>query len=167
MQYGMEIRDVVPTIVDAMLPRFSDEYTGLFMTIEVKATRYSDRGPDISFYRSIEFCFQRPHNYTKVFAAVSDNVRDRTEDKDFEFITDHDSCWRDGVGRVAEGVFNELRVYFAERDVDMKDIHSHISFSIFGGTPHFRKIMIKPDPNDDRGYMKTLTVCQKVETRNG
>lgn len=159
MEYGMSIENVVSTFVEAMLPRFSDHEKVLVMSVEFRMNEFET---ETEFYRCLDLAFHRPSSYTKVFTTIKDSLRRRIEDNKWEMVCDHDSCWRSAVGECAQAVFDECRSFFDEHGIEMKDVHSYISFSIFGGKPHFRKATVDRDPNCAHGYKKILTLGEKV-----
>ena len=119
----MRVSDGVNAIVEAMLPRFSNEHKFLYVPVHADVTCYSADGgeEDVTVYRDIHFLFNRPHNYTKVFIAITGydyrlpedaekfarrswvKLTNETQHVDMNQLawymtSDHDSCWRtDGV----------------------------------------------------------------------
>ena len=94
----MDIERVVSPIVEAMLPRFSDDKTVLVMSFDLHMRRKNDYGGSI-IHRKVHLMFHRPDNYTKVLWNVSDewNYREHTVCV-WQLKSNHDSCWRtDGI----------------------------------------------------------------------
>ncbi len=93
----MELAEVIATLVEAMLPRFSGKGKFLYLDLVV---RISENLNSDGVAKHIHLLFHRPSNYTKVMWQVSNDPRLRMESfKDWKVLSDHDSCWKsDGIG---------------------------------------------------------------------
>jgi len=100
----------IGTIVEAMLPQFSDSRLGLLLTLNMSFDDYGFgddgntrvcKGKHIRLFPSL--LFQRPSNYTKVFfrmpkndaKGLDINPKWAREPLEWHLEHDHDSCWRD------------------------------------------------------------------------
>lgn len=97
MAFKMEAADVIATLVETALPRFSDAKRLLCVLLEVEVTR--EESTELGSRRFVHLLFHRPGNYTTVMMVVTDNICLRKEEiKDWKVTSCHDSCWRgDGV----------------------------------------------------------------------
>jgi len=105
------IENVIVSIVESFMPRFSDISLGLLILLDLSYSQYrSDGKNDITVRKPVYYLIHRPSNYTKVFILDSlkdeDNFRcppsylDVINKKDLRWMirSDHDSCWRsDGL----------------------------------------------------------------------
>jgi len=97
-----------------MLPRFSPNDVCLVIHTRFSYSWFKNR----SAGDRLVFAFQRPSNYTKVFAATGHGPNSKLE---WGFIADHDSCWRDGVKRTVRAFEEHLR----DQIVEGTDKHPH------------------------------------------
>lgn len=141
---------VIPSIVESMLPRFSDPKLCLAMIIDNRYNDYSSECCSAGEAELITVVFQRPSNYTKVFIRVTDFVPNegdgfepfhftngrKQEPYKFIMTSDHGSCWRsDGLR-----IFFERLMYNREkmkRRGCMEGVDVYSSFSVFGGDPRY------------------------------
>lgn len=125
----VHMESAICTMVEAMLPRFSPEDICLAIQVDMRFYLHEE---DRCASEIITLVFQRPSNYTKVFAAYG---RGFAFEHDYDFESDHDSCWRDGVGRILRKVEELLREELIEgTDIEHpfdKRISPHVSFGIF------------------------------------
>lgn len=107
----MRIREVVRAIVEAMLPRFSDEKTGLVMTFDIKLFRNSIWDKAVNL-RTAHLLFWRPNNYTRVYWSVNpvaDLSSQYDKNREWKLTCDHDSEWiSDGVDYEFDRLFRRL-----------------------------------------------------------
>ena len=97
MAFKMELIEVITTIVETALPRFSDAKKLLCVNLEVEVTK--EGSTELGTRRFVHILFHRPNNYTTVMLGVTDDIHLRTEEmKEWKVTSCHDSCWRgDGV----------------------------------------------------------------------
>lgn len=124
----IEIKNVLTSVVESFLPKFSNEKLGLLIILDCSYDKYCEDGKgDISKRFPLYYLIQRPSNYTKVFFLDTPNhdefrsppsYLDVIGKKDLPWLlkSDHDSCWR------SDG-FNDL--FSVEYDIMEK----------FGGYP--------------------------------
>ena len=99
-QVQMDIHKVICTIVESILPRFSDEKTVLVMSFNLQMYKKGEYSllDARRTERTVHLMFHRPGNYTKVLRNVIRGMRSRYYDfRGWELLVDHDSCWRDSV----------------------------------------------------------------------
>lgn len=95
----IEMEKVISEMVEAMLPRFSEDKV-LLLTADVSYEEFDERFSVDAHRFSIHFAFHRPGNYTKVLFATSERAWRIEEGLELCHTSDHDSCWRgDGVER--------------------------------------------------------------------
>ncbi|TSC60424.1 MAG: hypothetical protein LiPW15_302 [Parcubacteria group bacterium LiPW_15] len=130
MSFKMHVVNVITTLVETALPRFSGEKKLLYVLIEAGVTKEKVAVP--SHRRFIHLLFHRPGNHTAVMVAVTDNPHFRKEEmKDWRVVSCHDSCWR------SDGVESPLsKLYFEMcKEVDSaaapRDLWATAQFSIF------------------------------------
>src|SRR5579871_2708250 len=92
---------ILADMVEAMLPTWSGKL-GLQFRIKVSVDRLSSDGENDRYGgNSVELTFQRPNNFTKVFARVGPDPFEYPEE--WEQLSDHYSCWRsDGLGIITQ-----------------------------------------------------------------
>jgi len=97
---SMKINKAMATMVEAMLPRFSDVNIGLMITLDLRDDDYGDiANINKSACTHFHIIFHRPSNYTKVLANYKFNngLGDKDPQRNkiyFKKYSDHDSCWR-------------------------------------------------------------------------
>lgn len=128
----------ISTIVEAMLPRFSDSTLGLLIGVDLSWYDYgygkdgNTKERDETYLRSnVWFLFVRPSNYTKVYVYEERFTEDGTtgnpkyEELVWEQSCDHDSCWRTDGMRYLNEVYNQAYDFFKERGVELRNVHTH------------------------------------------
>ena len=121
----MNFNQMIPSIVENLLPRFSQKDKGLMLSFDLRDNDYgyAEDGNTIerkekSASTVVRLLFQRPNNYTKVMVQYKFNNWQRDikdpyiEDVEFKHLSDHDSCWRDGCTRWTYDHWNSLEGYF-------------------------------------------------------
>lgn len=147
----MRIEHVIETLVEAMLPRFSDDKKVLVMSICIRATKPGDYRMEI--VRRVHILFHRPNNYTQVLWNIADF---RNKYKDF-YVWDvkcsHDSEWRtDGL---ATPLFHLGFQMAKELDPKARPIDCEVIARFdWGGEP---KIVVIKDYKYDRDN-RTFTI---------
>lgn len=176
MQIAVE--GAINTMVELVLPRFSPDNVVLLVEVDVV---YANYNKDIEARRSINLCFHRPANYTKVFYLPDNAIGDvmffgmLREKYAKQFSTkwvlesNHDSCWRYGTRQILNRVEDELMEQ-AEMEYPLckKGYSTHISFSITGPSLYIADVERKKDFNGfdvgDREYT-VLFKGQKIESK--
>ena len=118
----------IATIVESMLPTFSDKRLGLYLKVQFNYTDHGF-GPDgntqeregFSKRYEVELLFIRPSNYTKVLGRVLDwDIDDLFDSVTYNYgktmllkqYSDHDSCWRsDGFSEFHNTFTKALKSY--------------------------------------------------------
>lgn len=99
------LSQAIPSLVEAILPRFTDAKICLAVTLDLRDNLYSNNGRgEISAATIVRMLFHRPSNYTKVLVDYKfNNFHDvvggeRNKETYYKKYSDHDSCWRsDGM----------------------------------------------------------------------
>ncbi len=149
----MNLKQVIPSIVEAMLPRFSHEELGLAITLDLRDNfYYDDSEKNKSASTDVRFIFHRPSNYTKVlvnyeFNSFHDTKNNPMDNKVyFEKHSDHDSCWRtDGV-KILGIHRNNVEKYMG---VSYNETNPFYSFSIFEPITYVRFQIREPVKDED------------------
>lgn len=128
---AMDTDHAVATIVEAMLPRFSDLHKVLVMTLEI--TVREKKNFNRYQRRLAHLMFHRPGNYTKVLWNVSREKSRYFDFKEWRVEADHDSCWQsDGIEsplrKLAEDMAREIYL-------DWTSCERTAGFFIFSGKP--------------------------------
>ena len=140
---NMHMDSVLRTVVESMLPRFSDHNLGLWISLDL---HYSDHGydkdgntrirkaMDVRMYPNL--LFMRPSNYTKVFFwmcdkdAVGLDICPKYQEHVWDLKCDHDSCWSsfEYLQRLDSDACSKLRDRAKDKFCYISEFHS---FSIF------------------------------------
>lgn len=151
----LSARHVIPTVVEAMLPRFSDHKLGLQMTIQLHVADHG-YGKDgntrerraLEKNRMVHFIFVRPSNYTKVFVWLPDDKPTTVgldlwpdgRELEWNLESDHDSCWRDGADRVLTKEYQDMLKPFEGRKISgvpMNPYRDTSQFHCFDREPRY------------------------------
>ena len=87
---------VIPAIVEAMLPRFSSDKIILSFTLDLRDEDFETNKSAATIMR---FLFHRPSNFTKVLVHYEFNNFNKREGRlsrdpvYYKKYSDHDSCW--------------------------------------------------------------------------
>lgn len=131
----MKVSYAIQALVEAMLPRFSDEHLGLKINVEARLSYFEQipdgGGMETKHWADIHLLFHRPTNYTKVFWCVAlDSVVhyfDLLPDM-WDLKSDHDSCWSsDGLDSPLNKVWWTLRERFSP-DIPYHDLSPFVMF---------------------------------------
>lgn len=146
----IQASDAINLLVETMLPRFSDAGKGLFISIDCILRHPETRKEKRNF---VSFIFSRPNNYVKVFCTTSSKHISRFDlnPNDFEFLCDHDSCWRDAISSKLSEVYFKLT-----EDAVIAPIKFEDNSSISCFCPNYLKIEIGLDETDKHGYKKKI-----------
>jgi len=145
---------VIPSVVEAMLPRFSHEKLGLMITLDLRDNCYDeyDTTKDRSAATDMRFIFHRPSNYTKVLINYKFNSFHDTKNNPrfnivyFEKHSDHDSCWRSDGMRILNIHRNNVEKYMG---INYNETSPFYSFSIFEPITYVRFQTIEPVKDED------------------
>lgn len=138
---SMDIGNVVSSIAEAMLPRFSDDKTVLVMSFDLAVRKKGDyKGPGIAI--KAHLMFHRPHNYTKALWNISTEWDNYRSHRIWKIKSDHDSCWRsDGVStpffELGQRMMRELDPKLGCQEVEFS---THFDF-ITNGEPKIVKLL--------------------------
>lgn len=133
----LDCDSVIRSIVEGMLPRFSDNQLGLYMELDLDLTDHG-YGTDgntlereaLSVRRHLHFLFNRSNNYTRVFflqPKPGERMVNRTIVNEWTMTCDHDSCWSsDGIRNITDIHF-EMYNQFDGRMISGKPLNmSHL-----------------------------------------
>lgn len=135
----MDIHEVICTIVESMLPRFSDDKTVLVMSFDLRVRIKNDYdNPEVR--RVVHLMFHRPGNYTKVLRNVVRGMGSIYYDyTSWQLLADHDSCWRDSVRSSFFELAQEMKREL-DPDIGCPDVEITISFHILCDGPRLVKL---------------------------
>ena len=114
----------VATLVDCLLPRFGSQNgpkfhikgkpsKALYVSLDLRLSDYSGDEEQCES-RIVHLIFERPSNYTKVWAAVDRGIQ-ISQPGVFTMRSDHDSCWRsDGLRDIQGACFEMLKALRAK-----------------------------------------------------
>lgn len=117
----IEIYKALVDFIEFILPRFTKDKL-LIISLQFHVDVYTNK--EQHEYVNIKLIIYRPQNYTFVGAFTGDEL---TADTDIEFITYHDSAWRDGLDRKIRAVANSL----ASKINDPDNAHVFTTFDTF------------------------------------
>lgn len=157
----LDSEPTIRSIVEAMLPRFSDNFLGLLMEVDMTYSGSKPLASDPERTRRYEkrkfvyLLFVRPTNYTQVYVIVSDKGHFTADLTEWKLTCDHDSCWSsDGLRPLQEAHYECMR-FFEKKGIEWKDIHHYCSFGL-GGVKYVlfpgRKPIGTPEPNRSISY---------------
>jgi hypothetical protein len=132
----IDTESVIGVIVEAMLPRFSDENLGLIVSLDMRLTDYGygDDGntrerPEKNVGKYLHFMFIRPSNYTKVYFWESPKSSKGLDinpkyhrELVWDMICDHDSCWRSSMGSAICDAYFAMSKQFNGRKKSGKEL---------------------------------------------
>jgi hypothetical protein len=128
---------MIASVIETMLPRFSDERLGVGMSLDMDLSDYGfdhsgskRERKQLSVRRFPSFLFIRPSNYTQVYYclpspdAVGLDLSPLWSRKElvWTLVCDHDSCWRDAVGSELSKIYFAMSKKFDGRKIGDKDI---------------------------------------------
>jgi len=162
----IDAESVIGDIVEAMLPRFSDENLGLIVSLDMRLSDYGygDDGntrerPEKNVSTYLHFIFTRPANYTQVYfwqtpqgnKGLSIHPKHNGE-LVWTKICDHDSCWRDSTGSELTDAYFAMSKKFNGRMRSGKelrpcDLSEFVHFLY--DTPRYVKLVKKEPANPD------------------
>ena len=170
---SMELSQVLATMVETMLPRFSNNRIGLYMVLDLREDCYTEDGTNEKSAASImRFIIHRPSNYTKVltkyeFNNFHEELGNNGKDTHYyEKQSDHDSCWRSDGFNILFKHRQNVEKFFAEQTSEVNEFYT---FSMFDspGLIMFNKFEpVKQDDGYVRGYNISFeranihTICQ-------
>ena len=141
----------------------------LYLAFDIRCSYYGDK--EAREACSLHFLFNRPWGSTgfattNTFAAVNKSPFASLADiKEWEFLSSHDSCWRDAardkVWAVERDLYNRVitSAGFTEENVpSSKELHWMVSFPLTGAMHKWVQVKISKDPNDTRNYEKLVKV---------
>jgi hypothetical protein len=141
----LPVENTVASIVEGMLPRFSDNNLGLLITVQLDITDYG-YGKDgntlerkqFGIRRYVHLIFTRPSNYTKVFVWIPEGGKtgldlfpQYAKDIVWDLVCDHDSCWKDGFKQSISDCYNKMIEKFKGRKVSGVEMNPYRDLSTF------------------------------------
>jgi len=123
MGITMQADHVVQYIVDKFLPRGSGSKKLLYVALQPML--YKD---DKSVERAVMFLFRREANYTLVLShTTQDLTKEPQEVVTWDFCSNHDSCWREGISIVLDKLAKEMCEEI-DPELDYRDCMFHTHF---------------------------------------
>lgn len=101
----MSIDRVLTTIVEKMLPRFTEDKM-LAITLQYIVSKYYESGEEAEVYKLFTFIFKRSSNYTQVL-YVNKSLMNITDETVLDQQAYHDSCWNSDGFRVLQKIERE------------------------------------------------------------
>ena len=159
---NLDLDMTVASIVEAMLPRFSDHKLGLLISLDLAFDDYGygkdgntlEREPQHA-RRFPWLLFVRPSNYTQVFfwedidpeVGFGNPMYDSANPTWLQ-TSNHDSCWRsDGFSPITDIYFKECKKF---KGLPPKDVHN---FNHFNDEPRYVVLeTIKKSNTDDSDF---------------
>jgi hypothetical protein len=160
MSIPINFDQVIPPIVEAMLPRHSPENIALSVTLDL---RESDRLTEKSAATICRFLFHRPTNYTKVlvnykFNNYDDLLNPQSTIIRYEKHSDHDSCWKSDGLTILSVHWNNIRTYFNKHQ---NDVDRYYNFSIFDGIKYVKLTTFEPIKQKEDNWIRSYDVKYK------
>ena len=158
---NMNMSQMIPTIVESLLKRNSPEDKGLLISLYLRDDDYGydDTGnnkvrEERSAATIVRLLFRRSSNYTEVGIQykfgkwlrdgfLTDPYRETTR---FKFVSNHDSCWRDGCTRWTSDHWQSVEDYFGFHPRD-RQLSRFYNFN--GFDPNEGINLVKLDQFDD------------------
>ena len=156
---NISFSQAIPSIVEAMLPRFSPDNIALAITLDLRDSFYhEDKEGEESTATICRFLFHRPSNYTKVLVNYDfDNFHAHVyPERDlirYKKYSDHDSCWRSDGLRILHTHWDNVEKHFGKHP---NDISQFYSFSIFQPISYVKLITFDSVKEDD-SYNASIT----------
>lgn len=161
------VHGVPDAIVEAMLPRGGSVETdgslmekcghkgptkALVISVSITARYHADNGDEHLGSQTVHLVFERPTNYTKVWAAKGMGYA-LPDPTDFVMLSDHDSCWR-----CFDTHLFDTRLEVRKLDgLDKLDGASRKRIRDYNTIERIAWYTIEYEAVDDRGYKKMLT----------
>ena len=156
---------VIASVVEAMLPRFSDNELGLLISVRMDMHDFG-YGSDGNTFERDELCvsqvinllFVRPGNYTQVYSNVTEfnkwNSLYNNDKIKWIFESDHDSCWRSDGLRILTDSYFKMADKFKGRiksGKEMSGFDTHHFFCFDGEPKYVRRVKCEQvNPKSDR-----------------
>jgi len=118
-----DIARAINEMVELAMPRFTKDKV-LTISIEMSLDNFKGKHER----HDIKFVFYRASNYTFVGAMVDDDSFSINEESVLEFLSYHDSCWREATGSKIAQMAQEM----SDKYDEVKEMHVHTSFGVFG-----------------------------------
>ena len=169
MMLSIKFDQVIPSIVEAMLPRFSPKDIALAITLDLRDSVYSEDHEEDSTATICRFLFQRPSNYTKVlvnykFNNFHEHVYPETTLIHYEKHSDHDSCWRSDGMRILSTHWQNVNEYFGKHP---NDVHKFYTFSMFDSIKYVKLVKFDEIRQKEDNWARAYSVQYKPITFDG
>ena len=152
----------------------------LYLAFDIRASFYPEKGEDRKEAQascSLHYLFSRPYGSkgfatTHTFATIQDSPFAKLDEiKKWEFLSSHDSCWKDVAQDKAWKAEREMVEIIAQRAGFPGDdypahhlINWNVWFPMFNDNFYrWADVQVDSDKNDKHGYDKLITVL-KAET---
>ncbi len=164
----MDIHRVICTIVESMLPRFSDENTVLVMSFNLRMCKKGESSllDAKRIERIVHLMFHRPGTYIKVLRNVVRGMGSHHRDfQSWELLIDHDSCWRDSVRDSFFGLAQELMKKMRSTRPEVQgcpDVEIDIDFYPMNGDPKLVKLRSYKYDQEKRTFIVEYASAQET-----
>lgn len=158
---NINFTQAIPSIVEAMLPRFSSEKIGLSVTLDL---RDDDYDTDKDAATTCRLLFHRPSNYTKVlvnytFNEFNNHATDpRYNIVYFEKHSDHDSCWKSDGLRILDIHWKNVHQHFSKHPSKLSNFYSFSIFDTIGYVEFEKFEPVKETGGAFDGYVKGYNI---------
>ena len=166
---NINAESVIGSIVDAMLPRYSDTRLGLYILFGMSMNDYgygkdgnTKERSELSVQRDLHFIFVRSSNYTKVFFWENTDpepgrLPDPRESKEplvWDMVSDHDSCWREGFEHKLAQAYFDCAELFNGRKIGKEKLTPRdlSTYNTLRGDPKYVRLDVfeRVNPRADR-----------------
>jgi len=153
----IDLTQTIPSIVETMLPKYSDPSLGLLITLDLRDNCYETNKSAATI---LYFLFQRPSNYTKVLVKYkfnewldcsSDPIYNETY---YTKYSDHDSCWKSDGLKIFTEHYNNISTYFNEHPGKLSSFYS---FSLHNAIKYVKFEKFEP-VTQENDYIKGYNV---------
>lgn len=148
---------MITDMVENFLPRFTNPHVVLSMKIGFRWTSL-ENDDELTYRKSYWVCFHRPSNYTKVLLN-EENCHELINPMNpikFKLLSDHDSCWREDGMKWIFKTFCDAWDFFEGHGIEGRDIHPHVGFELFGGSPQYWKVDLNIRDNERIAKIKFI-----------
>ena len=119
----VEIGKAINEMVELAMPRFTKDKV---LTVSIEMSLDNFRGKHER--HDIKFVFYRRTAYTFVGAMVDDDSFSINKESVLEFLSYHDSCWREATGNKIAQMAQEM----SDRFDDIEGMSVYTAFGVFG-----------------------------------
>lgn len=156
--FDMHADEAVRALVEAVFPLPAGE--GLLVTLDLRLQYENDERKRAS--GSVHFVFERPSRYCKVWTNAARESWGLPQLAEWELVSDHDSCWRDGVrSAINKEYFRQANEIDARNRGEGRPLPRKLAESCYVHRVERVRLAYEPiDPLDP--YRKRLTALDVV-----